>query len=265
MKSRFSCWAQFLVLFGCLAWMPTALSETGAKTKAGADAPEAVTFTLPDVWPWAYEKPDGTIGGSLIQVVVRLSEMTGIPVKNRLRPLKRSILELRSGAANFSMLPQSPALDSEAINIGRLAQINIVLAALADTSYPLTLEALEGERIGFIGGTYLGEAFEQNEKVDKVSVGEMSQAIEMLSLGRLTALMTIDHAIVSVLKTMGLESDFLRYNIQVAGQAGALYMSREAQRPDVAEKFQKALSEMAETNELDRIFFGDAGRPGAKE
>ena len=39
-------------------------------------------------------------------------------------------------------------------------------------------------------------------------------------------------------------------------------MSRKAQRPDVAEKFRQAIVHMVETNELNRIFFGDAGRPG---
>jgi ABC-type amino acid transport substrate-binding protein len=260
-KSRFFCWNPGLVLLACMAWAPIALSDASENTRGDGDVSPAVTFALPDVWPWAYENPDGTMGGSLVKVVTRLSELTGLPVESRIRPLKRALLELRSGYVNFSIVPQSPALETEAINIEQLAKINIVLVAMADTSYPLTLEAMEGKRIGYIGGTYLGEAFEQNEKVDKVPVAEVGQAVEMLSLGRVSALMTLDHAIVSVLLAKGLEPDHLRYNIQVEGQAGALYMSRNSPRPDVAEKFREAISQMEESNELNRIFFGESGRP----
>jgi len=250
----------FAVLLMFLAAMPVAVAH-GDDSNPGSDATDIVTFALPEVRPWAYEDPDGTMRGSLVEVVTRLSELKGIPVEPRIRPVNRALLELRSGYVNFSIMPKSPTLDAEAINIGPLVDIKFVLVALADTGYSLTLEALEGQPVAYIRGTYLGEAFEQNEKVDKVPVAEVSQAVEMLSLGRVSAFMTIDPAIFSVLRAKGLKPDYLRYNIQAVGQAGSLYMSRGAQRPDVAEKFQEAISQMEESNELSRIFFGESGRP----
>ena len=226
-----------------------------------AETEAAVVFAIPDVWPWAYEDPTGMPRGSLVTVVQRLSELTGVPVESRLRPLRRALVELDSGEVNFSLLFQSPAMDGRAINVAQVMQINLMLAALAETDYPLALEALEGKRIGYIRGTYLGAAFERNSQVEKVPVAVISQAIEMLPLGRLSAILASDHAILRTLQAMGLDRDVLRYEKHVAGQPGVLYMSRVAPRPRIAEKFRQAILRLSESGELDRIFFGQKGRP----
>jgi len=255
-------WVPGLVLLACSAWMSGASAETVAEVGASSDASTPVTFAIADVWPWAYEDRSRNPQGSLAQIVNRLSEMTGIAAEPRIRPLRRSMIELQAGEVNFSVFFQSPTLDTRAINVIQVVTIDVLLAALADTDYPLTLETLEGKRIGFIRGAYMGEAFEQNDKVDKVPLAAISQGIEMLSLGRLSAILASDHAILRSLQAMEVGRDVLRYNKHVSGQPGALYMSRKAQRPDVAEKFRQAIVHMVETNELNRIFFGDAGRPG---
>jgi ABC-type amino acid transport substrate-binding protein len=237
----------------CVTWMP-------AKVALASDEP-AVVFAIPDVWPWAYEDRDGIPRGSLIQVTNRLSELTGVPIETRLRPLRRALIELNSGEVNFSLLFQSPAMDSRATNVAQVMKINIMLAASVDTDYPLTLETLKGRRIGYIRGTYLGDAFERDTDVEKVPVAVISQGIEMLDLGRLSAILASDHAIIRSLQSMGRSNDELRFRRHKLGQAGTLYMSRRAPRPAVAEKFRVAIATMTESNELNRIFFGDAGRP----
>lgn len=248
-----------LILMRALAVCAFAVSM-GPATVWGSDR-DNVMFAVPDVWPWAYEDPQGRPQGSLIQVVNRLSELSGVPVEASLRPLRRALIELDSGKTNFSLLFQDPEMDARAINIGRVLQINLVLAASSDTTYPLTLSSLAGSRIGYIRGTYLGEAFQENTEVEKVPVAVISQAIEMLPLGRLSAILASDHAIMRSLHTMGIDPSELRFNVHIAEQAGALYMSRRAQRPEVAEKFRKAIAQMKSAGEFDQIFFGDTARP----
>lgn len=258
-----------LVFLACFSVFGAAAADESGSTSGRPDSGsfEVVTFALPDVWPWAYEDEVGTARGSLVEVVQRLSELTGIPVETRVRPLRRGLIELESGAVNFSIVFQSPVLDTQAISIARVVEVDIMLAAMADTCYPLTLEALgssngpEGRGVGFIRGSYPGEAFAQNTEVEKVPVAVISQAVEMLSLGRLSAIMASDYVILRTLQTMDLGTDVLRYSKHIADQAGVLYMSRKAQRPHAAEKFRMAISRMVESNELNQIFFGEAGRP----
>ncbi|WP_150909663.1 substrate-binding periplasmic protein [Marinobacter halotolerans] len=240
---------RYLALFVCLAFAPVAVASD-----------EVVTFAIPDVWPWAYEDDKGVPRGSLVEIVHRLSELADVPVSFRLRPLRRALVELEAGAVNFSLLFESPVLDARAVNVGQVLQISIMLAAPVNTNYPLTLEALEGQRIGYIRGTYLGEAFRKDTGVNKVPVALITQAVEMLSLGRLSAVLASDHAILKALHAMDLSPGVLRYRNHVPGQRGALYMSRESSRPEVAEKFRQAIVTMKKNNELERIFFGEGGR-----
>jgi polar amino acid transport system substrate-binding protein len=239
---------RYLALFVCLAVAPVSVASD-----------EPVTFAIPDAWPWAYEDK-GVPQGSLVDVVNRLSELSNVPVSFRLRPVKRALVELDAGAVNFSLLFQSPFLDARAINVAQVVQVSIMLAAPANTDYPLTLEALEGQRIGFIRGTYLGEAFRNDTGVNKVPVALITQAVEMLSIGRLSAILASDHAILRALEAMDLSPDVLRYSNHIPGQRGALYMSRRASRPDVADRFRQAVAVMKQNNEFEKIFFGEGGR-----
>ena len=239
-------------------WFLVAVPHAGPSFVSAAEPiiEEAVTFAIPDVWPWAYKDEDGQLQGSLIDVTNRLSELTGIPVNPKLRPLRRAIVELDSGDANFSILFQNPQLDIEAINVASVTQVNILLAGMADSEYPLTLGDLKGQRVAYIRGTYLGELFEHDTEVVKVPVTAISQAVDLLSMGRISAILASDHNIYRTLAARGLSRDLLRYRQHVPGQKGTLYMSRASSRPEAARKFGAAIEQMEAAGELQRIFYG---------
>ncbi|MCL7945074.1 transporter substrate-binding domain-containing protein [Marinobacter sp. ATCH36] len=250
--SRFPVWIAGWLLVAILVAGISFASVTEAATE------ETVTFSIPDVWPWAYETDDGELQGSLIEVAERLSELTGIPVQPRLRPLRRAIVELQEGAVNFSILFQSPVLDIEAVNVSPVIQVNILLAAMAESDYPLTLRDLKGKRVAYIRGTYLGESFEGDTDVVKVPVNAISQAVDLLTLGRISAILASDHNIYRTLSSRNLDRDMLRTSQHVPGMKGTLYMSRVASRPEVARKFSAAIKQMEAGGELHRIFYGKA-------
>lgn len=254
--------ARFPVLVaGCvLALVSIAGISSASAGQPAAD--DAVTFAIPDVWPWAYEGNNGEPQGSLVEVAQRLSEKTGIPVIPRLRPLRRAIVELRKGDVNFSILFQNPELDMEVINVSSVTQVSILLAAMADSDYPLTLDGLKGQRVAYIRGTYLGEAFKRDTEVVKVPVNAISQAVELLSMGRISAILASDHNIYRTLSSLDLSRDLLRYREHVPGQQGTLYMSRAASRPAAARKFSIAIEQMVADGELHRIFYGRAASAG---
>lgn len=242
-------------------WFLVAVLLAGSSF-ASAVEPEAVTFSIPEVWPWAYEDDAGELRGSLIDVANRLSDKAGVPVIPRLRPLRRAIVELRTGTVNFSILFRSPQLDVEAVNVTSITEVNLMLAAMATSDYPLTLEALKGKRVAYIRGTYLGQAFEWETDIAKVPVNAVSQAVELLSLGRISAILASDHNIYRTLSSMNLSRDLLRYHEHVPGQQGTLYMSRAARRPEAARKFSAAIEQMKADGELQRIFYGRAINTG---
>lgn len=259
-STHFSCQTLTLGTLAFIIWAQALLALAGAPVPE-TDAQAPVTFAVSDVWPWGYADAEGKPRGSLADVMERLSELTGVPVELRLRPARRAINELDSGEINFSILFQSPIQDKEAINLGSVVKFNTVLAAMSNTEYPLNLDEMAGKRIAFIRGAYLGEAFVRNQEVERVPVKLISQALEMLSLGRISAILSSDHSLARTLQMMDLNPDRLRYKTYIRDQSGVLYMSREAPRPRVAEKFRDAIGHLKENGELDKIFFGDSGRP----
>lgn len=247
--------ARYLLVAVSIVAFPTA-SAAGPDNSPAPE--EAVLFSIPDVWPWAYEDDAGELKGSLIKVVNRLSEMTGVPAIPRLRPLRRAIVELRTGEVNFTILFQNPELDIEAINVASVTRVNILLVGLARSEHPLVLEDLKGQRVAYIRGTYLGEVFEHDTEVVKVPVSSVSQAVDMLNLGRISAILASDHNIYRTLSARNLSRDALRYREHVPGQNGVLYMSRAGARHDVAQKFRSAIEQMDADGELHEIFFGQS-------
>lgn len=217
--------------------------------------PVPATFSIPEVWPWAYESENGQPRGSLIRLADRLSEISGVPVSTELRPLRRVILEITSGDAGFTFLFKSPELDKRAVPVAKVLNVNLLLLAAAETDYPLDLGSLAGERVAFISGTYLGEAFQSNADIDKVPVSSISQAMDLLLMGRIAAILASDHNILRTIELRGMSFSQFRYEQHVQSQPAMLYRSVTGSDPAHADAFARALEVMAESGELKDIFF----------
>lgn len=244
-------------LLRCCAGFLAALLATGVAV-ARAE-PEAVMFSLPDVWPWAYESAEGEQQGSLVELARRLSDISGIPIRTKLRPLRRVIMEISNSEVGFTFLFRSPELDEKAVPVGKVIDVNLLLLAMADTDYPLNLSKLGRTRVAFIRGTYLGEAFEYDQDVVKVPVSSVSQAIDLLKMQRISAVLASDHNILRSIQQRGLTFRDFRYRQHVTGQPAMMYRSVAGSNPAHGEKFAQALQAMERSGELSRLFFGQAG------
>lgn len=241
-------------LIPCIACLVGVLFSTTALF-ARAE-PAHATFSIPDVWPWAYETESGGQGGSLVKLTNRLSEISGVPVNIKLRPLRRVILEITSGEVGFTFLFKSPELDEQAVSVAKVMDVNLLLLAAADTDYPLDLGALAGKRVAYIRGTYLGEAFEYDSDIVKVPVSGVGQAMDLLMMGRIAAILASDHNILRTIEQRDLTFSRFRYEQHVEGQPAMMYRSANGSDPAHASKFAVAIDAMVQSGELKEIFFG---------
>lgn len=184
----------------------------------------------------------------------RVAAIANVPIVNELRPHRRAITELESGETDFAVLFQSPVTDAAGVRVVNVVTVEILLAGMAGSEYPLTIDALAGGTIGYIRGTYYGEAFEHDQKVIKVPVNSLEQAIDMLKLGRLDAVVASDQAFYHTLKAMALSVDEFRSDTVINAQRAFLYMSRKARNPQLFRVIQRAALQMRENGELDQIF-----------
>jgi len=220
----------------------------------GITASSPAAFAVPDVWPWAFQDDQGEMQGSLIELINRLSDLSGVPIRAQLLPLRRVILDVTRGRAEFAFLFQSPELDENTIPVDTVLQINLMLMATRDADFPLTLEGLAGKRVGYVRGTYLGESFKADEAVLKVPVYNIRQAIEMLMLERISAVLASDHNIAMTIDAYGFPAEEFRLQEHVKGQKARLYMSPDSGNPEHARLFKEALQHMRDNGELQRIF-----------
>lgn len=211
-------------------------------------------FVTADVWPWGYTDDQGQPAGMLPRFTSRVAAVANVPVINELRPHRRAITELQSGETDFVVLFQSPVTDAAGVRVVNVVTVEILLAGMAGSEYPLTIEGLAGRSIGYIRGTYYGEAFEHDRNVNKVPVNSLEQAIDMLRLGRLDAVVASDQAYYHTLKAMKLSVDDFRSDTVINEQQAFLYMSRKAHNPQLFRVIQKAALQMRENGELDEIF-----------
>jgi ABC-type amino acid transport substrate-binding protein len=220
----------------------------------GSSADAAALFAIPDVWPWGYKDDQGEIQGSLIELINRLSELSGVPIRKQLLPLRRVILDVTRGRAEFAFLFQSPDLDENTVPVDTVLQLNLMLMAMRDADFPLTLDGLAGKRVGYVRGTYLGESFKADEAVLKVPVYNIRQAIEMLMLERISAVLASDHNIAMTIDAYDFPAEEFREQEHVKGQKARLYMSPISGNPEHARLFKEALQHMRDNGELQRIF-----------
>ncbi|WP_342630712.1 transporter substrate-binding domain-containing protein [Marinobacter alkaliphilus] len=242
-----------LVAFLFVAAQANAIDKAvGSSESLPANSP--AIFAIPDVWPWGFQGDQGELQGSLITLMDRLSELSGVPVSAQLLPLRRVILDLLTGRAEFTFLFQSPELDENAFPVDTVLQINLMLMAMRDADFPLTLDGLAGKRVGYVRGTYLGESFKADEAVLKVPVYNIRQAIEMLMLERISAVLASDHNIAMTIDAYGFPAEEFRLQEHVKGQKARLYMSPDSGNPEHARLFKEALQHMRDNGELQRIF-----------
>lgn len=215
---------------------------------------DTAIFAIPEVWPWGYEGRYGQPAGTLVNLAHRLVAVADIPIAYELRPHRRAISELIEGKVDFAVLFQSPTVEAEAISLGTVVKTQILLTGLADAPLDLTLEGLGGESIAFVNGTYYGPAFANAMHIRKFPVRDIFQAIEMLKLGRVSAILCSDQALFNTLHSLHLKPDNFRVRVFREGQEGRLYMSKKAQHPELRESVTRALDQLRQDGELDLIF-----------
>ncbi|MCH8498483.1 MAG: transporter substrate-binding domain-containing protein [Marinobacter sp.] len=236
-----------LLLSLVLAWgiYPPAWADT--------DVISVARFASAEVWPWGFEGQDGEPQGILFELAEQLVQQAGVSLSNDLRPHRRAILELAEGIVDFSVLFETPAVSDTAFCLDRLLEVEVWLVAPIASSQTLSLSGLSGKSVGYIRGTWYGQAFSDADSINKVPVQNLSQAIDMLIMERIDAVITSHVVFLQTLRVMGLAEAAFRYERIDNAQHVCLYMSRKAQNPALAEPMREAARRIRESGAIEDI------------
>jgi ABC-type amino acid transport substrate-binding protein len=244
---------QSLVIAVALALaLPVSATEARVDAEGGTPRPTA-TFAIPETPPWGFESSTGKPAGVLVQISERLSEISRIPVVYSLRPARRAIAEFRSGQADFLMFFEMPDREAPGIKVGTLLETQIVLITLDQNGGPHNLSELTGQAVGYIEGAHYGRTFEQATHFQKIAVRSAEHGLELVTLDRLSALVTFDTAVQNIMDS----SEYSGYDFSVevidSGLEGQLYMSHKFPHTEYLPIFHGALEHMRRNGEIQDI------------
>ena len=215
-------------------------------------------FVLPEVYPWAWEDPDGKVRGLLVEMLHELDETIAPIVNYRLRPLPRAILELQQGEAMFSTLYQAPEVDEAGEPLFELVTVDIVVIGVHQhipQDAPTSLDDLDDEPVGFIHGTYYGEAFRAHEGIRRVGVRDMNHGLELMEQGRLSAMVGSDLTLAEAFESGEIpEPEKVKVLFRLDSNTGWLYRSRGVEHPEVEQAVVEGLRAFKAEGRLDALF-----------
>lgn len=212
------------------------------------------TFLIAEVWPWGYFDKDNQPAGLIKTFASRLSEHAGIEMNYRVLPHQRVLADFRRSDGDYTMLFQNPEVDSFAERVAMVQVSDILLMTHRESQQSLTLGALAGKTLGYIGGTYYGEAFHADQNIVKLPLSSLDQAIRMLQLGRLDALITSDILLHHSLIQTQLDPETFRAQVLTRGHEAYLYVSHGSSTAAHVPLVRAALEEMRASGELDEMF-----------
>ncbi|PKM31168.1 MAG: hypothetical protein CVV07_03120 [Gammaproteobacteria bacterium HGW-Gammaproteobacteria-11] len=212
-------------------------------------------FLVADVWPWGYINAAGEQDGLIVNFVRRFAAEAELPYSVRILPHQRVLSELQRGQPGLAMLFENPYLDDYAISLGVVLNTDILLIRKHGDSQPPSLAALAGKPVGYIRGTYYGEAFEHDQQIIKIPVNNLDQAIDMLRLGRLDAMMSSDVVFLHTLAALGLKPADYQSVVTSAGHPAHLYQSAQQTDSALTRRLQQHLQTLHDSGELLELFY----------
>ncbi|SDU30648.1 substrate-binding periplasmic protein [Halopseudomonas salegens] len=246
MIRRFAGWRW--LLFTCLLTFGGSLAATPS---GSTSAPLQVLVA--DVWPWAYEDEQQELRGLLPDLFAELASISGQALNVRRLPHQRLLHDFERGQGDLSILFANPEVDRFAARSAPILSTRFMLVAPRDSAGELSLSALSGKTVAYIRGTFYGSAFEANQSIIKIPVHHLEQAVAMLQVGRLDALISSEQVLHYTLQEIGSPADDWRIELHAEEQMAYLYRHRENVPASRIEPLLAALEQLRASGELQRL------------
>ena len=221
-------------------------------------------FSTSNIQPWGYLNDKNQADGLLTKLAKALEKETNIYIDNQIRPYPRVIHEIKIGTTDFAVMFNSPQSRAIAVSIGRVVNPKIVLTALSDSEKVTDLSQLKGKAVGYLRGSKYGAVFDNNNELNKVSLGSMEQGIKMLLTHRIHAMVGTEHSFYFTLKKLKISTDKVIPIFTVNETSADLYFSKKSKNKYLIEPFKKALQTLREKGILHDIFYQNNYMPKTK-
>ncbi|TVP56601.1 MAG: hypothetical protein EA349_07765 [Halomonadaceae bacterium] len=247
---RFFCFNPVMNLIKCLSMVVLVLCLLALPFSLGAEKP--VHFSLPEVSPWAQLNEEGEPYGLLVDLVHKLEAASGLVLTYHVRPYPRVQRELERGETDFTFLFDFPGSEQVVEDAGEVVSLRTLVVGSKSAPAIASLDALNGEKVGYIRGAYYGPEFMQHQGLEQVPVRDFRHGLDLLYNERIYAIVSGEMAIATEFDP---EHDpGIRIMLELEGAQGHLFFSKMSPRRDSLPVLSEALDTLREKGALAKLF-----------
>lgn len=240
---------------GVLAWLVLLFSAFNLQA-------QITLYTMENFVPYSWLQ-SGRQTGIDIEIIQLLSKKSGVPITIRLVPWKRVIHETKSGHVDgaFSLFRTEERESFAKFIPTPIHESTFKVFVRKGEEFKFdSISDLHGKFIGKNTAFYISKEFEQakNEKLIQVEEASMKQNIKKLHGRRVQALVGNQQEVYYWLSIMGLSDSIVALPTPMFPSRGAyLTISNASQvrnKEELINKLSKALKEMKDSGQIDKIY-----------
>lgn len=153
------------------------------------DRQAPVTFGVFDFFPWALPDQQGNLEGMSVDLVAKLSEISGIEITPRFQPVARVFRDAELGLNDLVLAYKLPSMVP---GVEFIADLGCLTASVVmNKNVPVSgIEDLHDKRIAYLPGGYFWDKLRSQIGVKEYQVDTNREMIALLALGRVDGFVT---------------------------------------------------------------------------
>jgi ABC-type amino acid transport substrate-binding protein len=210
-------------------------------------------------YPFAYVS-EGKSVGTYWEYVGLLEELLDIPISRYIVPKSRVVENLKTGAADVAILFRSVKLDPFVHYVEKVRTVPIIVVARAGSTIN-SFEDLYGlDNIGIFRSASISRRFDFDERINKISVSSYPSLVDMLKLGRLSAVTGNGLVLNNLIAEKCLSETLTVSSLEMGTREQWLVLSKASPRGKSAGKVElisalkRSMRMLKEEGALDKIF-----------
>ncbi len=172
--------------------------------------------------------------------------------EHHITPYARIIHELKIGKTDLTIMFKYKELAPFVEYIYPLPTLKNIVIGRKGQDFT-SIESLHGISIGYLRGAKFSDAIDNDDRIDKQTITDISLGVTMLSLHRIDAIIGPSAPILSAAKELKLADDFFGKPLVVSERTPWLQMSKKSLNKVSSEKLKSIFTQMMAQGELEKI------------
>lgn len=142
---------------------------------------------VPAFPPFVYINEKNQMAGIMVRYLNLLKQDTGIEFELVLQPYARVIAAVKRGELDMALIFKNAQLAGYADFIGPVSSSNVIVLPQAAVDLQTYEQLMLLERIAVVRSASFSKQFDEDTKINKFAVSDYRQALNLLDLGRVSA------------------------------------------------------------------------------